>query len=61
MFKNILTDITQVEVWPIISLLFFVGFFVGMMFWALRLSKAHVQEMSMAPLEDAEVNEGIRA
>jgi cbb3-type cytochrome oxidase subunit 3 len=56
MFKNILTHMYQVETWPIISLVFFVVFFVGMMVWALRLSKKHVSQMSQLPLLDNELN-----
>lgn len=56
MFKNILTHMTQVEIWQIISLVFFVAFFVGMLIWALRLNKSYVSQVSQIPLHDNELN-----
>ena len=56
MFKNILTHMSAVDTWPVISLVFFVVFFVGMLIWALRLSKGHVRQMSQIPLHDNELN-----
>ena len=55
MFKNILLTMSDYHIWPVISLVFFVLFFTGMLWWTMRLKKSYVEEMGQAPLEDNEL------
>jgi cbb3-type cytochrome oxidase subunit 3 len=50
--RNVLEGIGgHIAAFPIISLVIFVSFFVGVILWALSLSRRHVDHMSHLPLE----------
>ncbi len=52
MIRNVLEGIGgHIAAFPIISLVIFVSFFVGVILWALSLSRRHVDHMSHLPLE----------
>ncbi len=48
-FINYLTAIGGVEVYPLISLLIFALFFAGIAYWALKVSKQRIEEISQIP------------
>jgi cbb3-type cytochrome oxidase subunit 3 len=50
--KHNLTEITGIEIYPIISLLIFVLFFTVVIWRTLRISKAEVIDFSNIPLEE---------
>ena len=50
-FSNYLVEIAGVSIFPIISLLIFVVFFVTMMYFVLRMNKNTVSEIANLPLE----------
>lgn len=52
MQKEILRSIENIEIYPIISLLIFVIFFVGMFWWVLRVDKNYIDHMKEMPLKD---------
>ena len=52
MYKNVLQNIENIDVWPIISLSIFFFFFLCMAFWWWHMDKDHVKRMSEMPLED---------
>jgi cytochrome c oxidase cbb3-type subunit 4 len=52
MKKEILSSIEHVEIYPIISLLIFVIFFVGMFIWVIRVDKKYINHMKEMPLND---------
>jgi len=54
--KHNMETILGIEIYPIISLIIFFTFFVGLAFWVFTYSKESVQEMSNIPLEDDCVN-----
>ena len=51
MFSNYIKDIEGVGIYPIISLLVFFIFFVGMLIWMLRIDKNYVKKMEQLPLD----------
>lgn len=57
MKKDILSSIENIEIYPIISLLIFVLFFVGMFIWVIRVDKNYVAEMKEMPLKDKTLND----
>ncbi|GGF29559.1 cbb3-type cytochrome c oxidase subunit 3 [Echinicola rosea] len=57
MQKEILSSIENVEIYPIISLLVFVLFFVGMGWWVLRADKQYIDHMKSLPVDDDHQNE----
>lgn len=52
MQKEILRSIENIEIYPIISLLIFVLFFVGMFWWVIRVDKNYIDHMKEMPLKD---------
>ncbi|WP_339866235.1 cbb3-type cytochrome c oxidase subunit 3 [uncultured Algoriphagus sp.] len=52
MYKEVLRSMENVEIFPIISLVIFVLFFIGMAIWALRVPKDYIEHMSSLPMDD---------
>jgi hypothetical protein len=50
-----MTEIDGIDIYPIISLLIFVLFFVVMFTYVARMKKSRVEELSALPLEDDEL------
>ncbi len=50
--KHNLTDIDGVNIYPMISLLIFVLFFIVMFTLVIRMKKTRITELSAMPLED---------
>lgn len=50
--KQNLENIDGVSIYPIISLLIFFLFFVGLFLWVFTAKKEHITEVSNIPLED---------
>ncbi|GAB2628653.1 cbb3-type cytochrome c oxidase subunit 3 [Belliella aquatica] len=59
MKKDILNSIENIEIYPIISLLIFVLFFVGMFIWVVRADKNYIDHMKDLPFdEESKKNSG---
>jgi hypothetical protein len=54
MFRNIFGQIQGIEIYPILTLLFFFAFFVSVLIMVLRLDKKFVNYMGNLPLENDE-------
>ncbi|MEX2514097.1 MAG: cbb3-type cytochrome c oxidase subunit 3 [Cyclobacteriaceae bacterium] len=52
MYKEILRSIENIEIYPIISLLMFVLFFIGMFWWVVMMDSKHIDHMKEMPLND---------
>ena len=50
--KHNMETIEGIESYPIISLLIFFIFFVGLAFWVFSYKKEKIEEMSQIPLND---------
>jgi cbb3-type cytochrome oxidase subunit 3 len=48
--------ISGIEIYPILSLLIFFFFFVGLGFWVFSYKKDKIQEMSEIPLNDNSIS-----
>lgn len=57
MYKEVLRSIENVEIFPIISLVIFVLFFIGITIWAIRVPKETIDYLSSLPMDDNELNE----
>lgn len=53
MFKHYFELVENVAVFPIIAIIIFFTFFVGVTLWAFIIRKGYVEEMSNLPLEDS--------
>jgi hypothetical protein len=56
MYKEILRSIENIEIYPIISLIIFLSFFVGMFIWVVRTPKDHIKHMESLPFDDQDSN-----
>lgn len=50
--KDNMASIDGIEVYPIISLLIFVAFFSGLLWWTLKADKKKIEEVSHLPLNE---------
>lgn len=55
--KHNLTSIDGVAIYPILSLLIFVIFFILVITYVVRMKKSDIAELSNIPLEDANEND----
>lgn len=55
--KGNLENIDNVQIYPMISLLIFFIFFVGLFYWVITAKKEHIEEVSHIPLENNNQNE----
>lgn len=53
--KHNMETISGIEIYPIISLLIFFFFFVGLGFWVFSYKKEKIQEMSEIPLDEGSI------
>lgn len=54
MYKEVLRSIENIEIYPVISLLIFVLFFLGVFVWVKSLPKELVDHMKSLPMENDE-------
>jgi cytoskeletal protein RodZ len=52
MYKEILQNIDNIQVWPVISFVIFFLFFLILLWWAFTVDRAFIREMSELPLDD---------
>lgn len=58
MFKYYFERVHNVEIWPIISLIIFFVFFIGLLIYVWKIKKSHVEHMEVMPLlEDSPENQ----
>ncbi|MHA7131978.1 cbb3-type cytochrome c oxidase subunit 3 [Algoriphagus namhaensis] len=54
MYKEVLRSIENVEIYPVISLVIFMAFFLGVFIWVMKVPKSHVEHMESLPIEEDE-------
>lgn len=52
MYKEILRSIENIEIYPILSLIIFLLFFVGMFIWVVNTPKDHIRHMESLPFDE---------
>jgi hypothetical protein len=57
MYKEVLRSIDNIAIFPIISLVIFVLFFIGITIWAIRVPKEHIKHMESLPMGDDELTD----
>ena len=55
-FVNYLSEIVNVEIYPMISLMIFVLFFIGLIVYVVKADKNHIKKMGDLPLENNDEN-----
>ncbi|WP_268036630.1 cbb3-type cytochrome c oxidase subunit 3 [Algoriphagus sp. PAP.12] len=52
MYKDVLRSIENIDIYPVVSLLIFVLFFLGVAIWVIRMPKDFVDHMKSLPMEN---------
>ena len=52
MYKDVLRSIENIDTMPLISLIVFMLFFLGMFIWVIKVDKGYIEEMKSLPLND---------
>lgn len=52
MYKNALSGIEGVAIYPIFSLIIFVAFFAALIFWVVRADDKYIKHMEEIPFDD---------
>lgn len=50
--KHTLENIDGIEIFPIIGILIFLGFFIALMIWVMKTDKTYIDHVGNLPLED---------
>ncbi len=51
MFKYYFEQVEGVAIWPIISLTIFFTFFIGLLWWVMKVDKSYIDEMKNLPID----------
>jgi len=51
MFKHYFEQIEGIEIYPIISLIIFLTFFIGLLIWVFKVDKKYIKKMKELPLD----------
>ena len=54
MYADILRGIAGIEIFPIVSLVLFVAVFGGVLVWAVRADRRHLDACAALPLEESD-------
>jgi len=55
-FKNYLETISGIEIYPMISLMIFVLFFIALIVWVIQLKKSEIIELENLPFSENNIN-----
>lgn len=57
MYKEVLTSIDNIAIWPVISFVIFFAFFIGLLWFTFTADKNFIKRMSNMPIDDESSNE----
>ena len=57
MYKNVLQNIDNIAIWPMISFVIFFLFFICLLWWVFTTDKKVIDKMKDLPLEKSENND----
>ena len=60
MYKNVLQNIDNIAIWPVVSFVIFFLFFICLLWWVFTADKGFIKKMSQMPLNDSEENSGLK-
>ncbi len=58
MYKNVLQNIDNIAIWPVISFVIFFLFFLCLLWWVFTADKKFIEEMEVLPMEDSKTENG---
>lgn len=54
MYKNVLQNIDNIAIWPLVSFVIFFVFFLCLLWWAFTADKKYITHMSNMPMGEGE-------
>lgn len=60
MYKNVLQNISNIEIWPIISFVIFFVFFLGLLWWVFTVDKKFISRMASMPIDESDSTSRIK-
>jgi cytochrome c oxidase cbb3-type subunit IV len=57
MYKNVLQNIDNIAIWPVISFVIFFLFFICLLWWVFTTDQKVIDKMKDLPLEESENND----
>ncbi len=51
MYKNVLQNIENIAIWPMVSFVIFFVFFICLLLWVFSVDKKHIEKMENLPFE----------
>lgn len=58
MYKNVLQNIDNIAIWPVISFVIFFLFFLCLLWWVFTADKKFIEKMEGLPMEDSKIGKG---
>ena len=52
MYKNVLQNIDNIAIWPVVSFVIFFLFFICLLWWVFKVDKNFIQKMSEMPIDE---------
>jgi cytochrome c oxidase cbb3-type subunit 4 len=53
MYQNVLQNINNIEIWPLISFVIFFVFFLCLLWWVFKADKVFIDRMASLPFDDS--------
>jgi cytochrome c oxidase cbb3-type subunit 4 len=61
MYKNVLQNIENIAIWPVISFVIFFLFFLCLLWWVFSVDKRFIDKMKGLPIESEKNAEAIKS
>ena len=58
MYKNVLQNIDNIAIWPVISFVIFFLFFICLLYWVFTTDNSFIETMKRMPLENTPPEKG---
>lgn len=55
MYKNVLQNIENIAIWPMVSFVIFFVFFICLLLWVFSVDKKHIKKMENLPFEGTDL------
>ena len=56
MYKNILQNIDNIAIWPVVSFVIFFVFFICLLWWVFSVDKGFINKMKELPIDSDNAN-----
>jgi cytochrome c oxidase cbb3-type subunit IV len=61
MYKNILQNIDNIAIWPVVSFVIFFTFFICLLWWVFSVDKTFIKKMKELPMDATSSNKNLNS